>query len=742
MATVFTPYVLVLIAIAAATAGLAAYAWRRDEYGTRSFGWLLLVFTAYATTHAIGLLTPVESTRLLLNRLQWIATAAVPLAWILFALEYTGWDELLTPRVSGALAAVPVVTVVIVWSNPWHGLMWTHNSLDIVNGFAILDQAFGPWFWVYVVYTYGVILAGIALFARLVWVSDRLYLDQSALLLVGAVAPLVASVSTLLGLSIVQNPTLDMTPYGFAVSGLAFGYAVFRHRLFDIVPATRQLGRRAAIHDLEDGVVIVDRDRRVIYCNPAAATLLETSPEAMTGESIRSVIEAETIDFDTDDAVAELERDEATYEIRTSPIRDRRDSIVGHTLLISDITERRHRVRRLEQQREELRRVEVLNSVLRGINRVLVSATTREEIERDVCEHLAGSELYQTAFITDPPTWRGNADRWTTAGEQIDPRTLPEAVDGEGFGSDDQVDAAITVDGPEEDDRGSWAIVPLVHRRTVYGVLGLYSRRVSLTDGSSREREILAELGATVGHAINAVENRRLLTNETTIELELRSRDEDGPLLQVASETDCELEVTGIVPGGEGGSGATAYIDVTGAPTQAATALEDASAGSVKPIRTDGGQGLLEWSVPRESLVGTVLEHSIGILRVTVESDHLECLVEVASEANVRAMLDELHETFPETRLEAKRQRDLDPLERSGSLPGGVVEELTDRQREALEAAYHAGYFEWPRESSAEDVAEALDISRPTFQGHLRKAEDAVLAELFSSDDADSVTHD
>jgi predicted DNA binding protein len=65
------------------------------------------------------------------------------------------------------------------------------------------------------------------------------------------------------------------------------------------------------------------------------------------------------------------------------------------------------------------------------------------------------------------------------------------------------------------------------------------------------------------------------------------------------------------------------------------------------------------------------------------------------------------------------------------------MDELTDRQREALEAAYRAGYFEWPRESSAEEVAGTLDISRPTFQGHLRKAEDAVLAALFESGDSE-----
>lgn len=49
--------------------------------------------------------------------------------------------------------------------------------------------------------------------------------------------------------------------------------------------------------------------------------------------------------------------------------------------------------------------------------------------------------------------------------------------------------------------------------------------------------------------------------------------------------------------------------------------------------------------------------------------------------------------------------------------------ELTDRQREVLEVAYAEGYFEYPRRSSAGEVAEMLDISRSTFAEHLAAAQ-------------------
>lgn len=56
---------------------------------------------------------------------------------------------------------------------------------------------------------------------------------------------------------------------------------------------------------------------------------------------------------------------------------------------------------------------------------------------------------------------------------------------------------------------------------------------------------------------------------------------------------------------------------------------------------------------------------------------------------------------------------------------------VTDRQLETLQTAYHSGYFERPRERTGEEVAESPDITRPTFNGHLRSTERKRCAMLF-----------
>lgn len=55
---------------------------------------------------------------------------------------------------------------------------------------------------------------------------------------------------------------------------------------------------------------------------------------------------------------------------------------------------------------------------------------------------------------------------------------------------------------------------------------------------------------------------------------------------------------------------------------------------------------------------------------------------------------------------------------------------LTDRQKEVMATAHRAGYFEHPKEASAAEVAERLDIARSTFTEHLAAAQRNLLDEL------------
>ena len=63
---------------------------------------------------------------------------------------------------------------------------------------------------------------------------------------------------------------------------------------------------------------------------------------------------------------------------------------------------------------------------------------------------------------------------------------------------------------------------------------------------------------------------------------------------------------------------------------------------------------------------------------------------------------------------------------------GGVLRSgiLSERQREVFELARERGYYEWPREVSATELAEELGVTKATTLEHLRKAESKVIGSL------------
>lgn len=53
---------------------------------------------------------------------------------------------------------------------------------------------------------------------------------------------------------------------------------------------------------------------------------------------------------------------------------------------------------------------------------------------------------------------------------------------------------------------------------------------------------------------------------------------------------------------------------------------------------------------------------------------------------------------------------------------------LSSRQREALTLARERGYYEWPRDVTATELAAELGVAKTTFLEHLRRAESKMLA--------------
>ena len=353
------------------------------------------------------------------------------------------------------------------------------------------------------------------------------------------------------------------------------------------------------------------------------------------------------------------------------------------------------------------------------------SATSRGDIADIVRDRFRESKLYTGGQVIDSlpdvalAEHGQKGEAWTTSSKAIrltDPTRVSDELESKQL--------AKLADGGD----GAWAFVSLEAGRTVYGGLVIHARR----PGAFDERELFAIewFGDTISQAINAVENRRLVfANAVT---EIRVDCPDATLQKVAENASCHLNVESFVPTNE--ESILVYCDTAsgraGDVVEAAETLDE-----IEAARAIGAEptDIVEFVITEGSPLFAFVD-GMANLR-TVHATEGTCIVvaEIASGTCAVPTMEQIHEDCPDATLIAKREHNLPPADvpNQWTPSGDSIEALTDRQYEVLEAAYRGGYFRWPRDSTAEEIAESLGISPPTLHKHLRRAQEQLCEELF-----------
>ena len=431
------------------------------------------------------------------------------------------------------------------------------------------------------------------------------------------------------------------------------------------------------------------------------------------------------------------------FEARVVPIDERIQGRRAVVWLARDITDRVERERRLRSRQDQLETLNRINAVIRQIIETLVEAPARDTIEREVCEQLVDSDLYCGSWIAERTgdgrlsyrTGAGDAEAVLECvrectGEYESPvaqaahtselQTTNCIIDNESL--PDELRAAA-----REDDVRSGVVVPITHEDVTYGVLTVLASRDDAF--SERERAGFRLLGETIGFTIMAVKNRQLLFADSVVELEFQIDGGDRFCFDLSERYDCtgSLEWAGTTSSGR----VVQYVTVDGLGCE--TVLEEAKEhDSVEECRLiDDGEEhcTIELRLTRSG-VRTLANHGATIRDVTIENGVGICLVEVSQETDIREIAEALTDIYEKAELAARREVDR-AVRTAAERRTRILDELTDRQLTTLRLAYYGGFFDWPRKSTGEEIAEAMNISAPTMHQHLRKGLKSILGEFF-----------
>lgn len=403
-----------------------------------------------------------------------------------------------------------------------------------------------------------------------------------------------------------------------------------------------------------------------------------------------------------------------------------------------------HAIERNRQERERIRQLEQLealnrlNRISQDITHDVITTSTRSDLERAVCERLVKSDAYRFAWIGEVDT---GADRITpreVAGREdgyLDEVTVPlDDEDARGPAAravrthEVQVTQDIRTDPAferwREEATGreylSGASIPIVHEDFLYGVLNVYSTTPRAF--SEREVEILSGLGYVVGHAITAIERKDALVNDTVLELEFQATDVFEELVELSTGDGATIEIENLVHGNDDLLAYGRAVEVSEA------AFRDAAAGTSEidnAIVLAGGPDECEFEIATStitSLADAVATRGGQIASATIAAGEFRFVVEFPPEQDRRQLVDLVRTECTGASLLAQRlgertDRDLSTAQTV------LADRLTPKQRTAIEAAYYGGYYDWPRMSSGQDLADRLGVAPATFAEHLRAAE-------------------
>jgi len=415
-----------------------------------------------------------------------------------------------------------------------------------------------------------------------------------------------------------------------------------------------------------------------------------------------------------------------------------------------DRTEResqlRENKREFRRQRDELESLNRINTLVRDLVQGLVDRTERDAIERMVCQHMMGSDLYESAWVGRVQIGNGEVVPQTGAGvdqEYLDAlETMPASQMSDGI-----VKAAIesrtvksvrqhrmqngtTTDNEDApvsaDETYTKAAIPLVHGDHVYGVLVVCTTdEATLSD---RALENFEMLGDAVGFAIHAARSRELLLTDKMTELEFEVTSPDCLAVHVSAQLDCYCRIQTSARIDEGLI--ITYLRVEGASAEAGkrAAEEMDIVDRVRIVRDDDGEGLLE--VTKEESASSLLRDAGAKTKhATAKEGTGRIIAEIAPTTDIREIVQSFENANQGYSLIAKREVDK-KTQTTDELRKAIDEQLTEKQRIAMTSAFAAGYYEWPRETTAETLAESLDISSSTLHQHLRSAEKKLLGTL------------
>ena len=335
---------------------LAYFIWRhRTVQGAVPLMILSLAAAEWSLGYALELATAQSPIAIVLAKLQYLGIATLPVAWLIFALLYSGHAQRVNWITVMLLSICPLIIIGLVWTNEAHHLIWPSITLNQSGPIPILRFEHGLGFWICNLYSHACLLVGSVVLVRGFLGAPRIYKRQVLALVIAIAAPWL---SNILYVTQSLSVTLDLTPFAFTIAVLVTTLGIWRYRFLDIVPFARD----RVVDHIPECIVVLDAQGRIIDCNPAALRFINTDSALLIGRPVWQVFAnwpelfagaLATTDQHVEVVVA-YAGEAKTLDLSVVQLYDRRRQIDGRLMIWRDISALKQTEAALRSYNQEL----------------------------------------------------------------------------------------------------------------------------------------------------------------------------------------------------------------------------------------------------------------------------------------------------------------------------------------------------------------------------------------------------
>ena len=273
-------------------------------------------------------------------RLEYLGIAFAPVAWFLFAAEYSGTYRKFVRKYEKTFFVFPLLAILSMLTNSFHKMHFVSYYLDTSDGFPLLVLIHGPFFWAFYAYSLIFLVLGIYLIFNQFIHLTAPYKAQAAIALTAACIPILGNILHIARLG--PFAFLDPTPFAFTITGLILFWGVIQHEFLNIIP----IARDNVIESMSDGYIVADLADSIVDINKAALELAGKTKKEVIGRDLNelfgdeagiSLSEAHEGSFSKEISLKSgLETKFFTLSVSSLMTKDNAE---GKLLMVHDITE-------------------------------------------------------------------------------------------------------------------------------------------------------------------------------------------------------------------------------------------------------------------------------------------------------------------------------------------------------------------------------------------------------------------